>query len=114
MVQNEISKLAVFLVDRMHHWILLLINYSEKVSEQFNNRTWILASYIDSFDNVIKHLVHNSAVRMPRYWALGKFGEHSRGKKCFRLHLEQLLRLFRALQSSCELNISTYVRWLMN
>ena len=45
MVQNEISKLAVFLLDRMHHWILLLINYSEKVSEQFNNRTWILASY---------------------------------------------------------------------
>ena len=44
MVQNEISKLAVFLLDHMHHWILLLINYSEKVSEQFNNRTWILAS----------------------------------------------------------------------
>ena len=29
-------------------------------------------------DNVIKQLVHAAAVRMSRYWALGKFGEHSR------------------------------------
>ena len=45
MVQNEIFKLAVFLLDHVHHWILLLINYSEKASEQFKNRAWILASY---------------------------------------------------------------------
>ena len=45
MVQNEILKLAVFLLDHVHHWILLLINYSEKASEQFKNRAWILASY---------------------------------------------------------------------
>ena len=29
MVQNEIFKSAVFLLDHVHHWILLLINYSE-------------------------------------------------------------------------------------
>ena len=45
MVQNEIFKSAVFLLDHVHHWILLLINYSEKASEQFKNRAWILASY---------------------------------------------------------------------
>ena len=45
MVQNEIFKLAVFLLDHVHQWILLLINYSEKASEQFKNRASILASY---------------------------------------------------------------------
>ena len=45
MVQNEIFKSPVFLLDHVHHWILLLINYSEKASEQFKNRAWILASY---------------------------------------------------------------------
>ena len=45
MVQNEIFKSAVFLLDHVHHWILLLINYSEKASEQFKNRASILASY---------------------------------------------------------------------
>ena len=29
-------------------------------------------------ENVIKQLVHESAVRSSRYEALGKFGEHSR------------------------------------
>ena len=29
-------------------------------------------------ENVIKQLVHTSAVRSSRYEALGKFGEHSR------------------------------------
>ena len=38
MVQNEIFKSAVFLLDHVHHWILLLINYSEKASEQFKNK----------------------------------------------------------------------------
>ena len=45
MVQNEIFKSAVFLLDHVHHWILVLINYSDKASEQFKNRAWILASY---------------------------------------------------------------------
>ena len=33
---------------------------------------------------------------------------------CFPLHLEQLLCLFCALQTSCALNISTYAHWGMN
>ena len=34
---------------------------------------------IDRIQNVIKQLVHASAVQMSRYEALGKFGEHSSG-----------------------------------
>ena len=33
---------------------------------------------------VIKQLVHASAVRMSRYWARGKFGEHERGVRVAR------------------------------
>ena len=47
---------------------------------------------IDRIQNVIKQLVHASAVQMSRYEALGKFGEHSSGYSCSRL----MLRLFRA------------------
>ena len=47
-------------------------------------------------------MVHASAVRSSRYEALGKFGEHS---SCSRLRLEQLLRIFRALQTSRVLHI---------
>ena len=37
---------------------------------------------IGHFDNVIKQLVHASGMCLSRYWALGKFREHSRGWSC--------------------------------
>ena len=43
---------------------------------------------IDRLDNVIKQLAHASTERMSRYWALGKFGKHSRGYSCSRLCLD--------------------------
>ena len=57
-------------------------------------------------ENVIKQLILVSAVCSLRYEALGKFGEHSRSQSCPRLHLEQLLHIFCALQTSCVLHIS--------
>ena len=65
-------------------------------------------------ENVIKQLVHTSAVRSSRYEALGKFGEHSRSQSCSWLHLEQLLSIFCALQTSCVLHISMDAHWNMN
>ena len=56
--------------------------------------------------NVIKQMVHASAVRSSRYEALRKFGEHSRSQSCSRLRLERLLRIFRALQTFRVLHIS--------
>ena len=50
------------------------------------------------------------AVRNRVVDALGKFGEHSKSKSYSRLRLELLLRIFRALQTSCvhpELDIRT-------
>ena len=41
-----------------------------------------------------------SAVHSSRYEALRKFREHSRSYSSSRLRLEQLLRIFRALQTS--------------
>ena len=55
-------------------------------------------------ENVVKQLVHTSAVHLSRYEALGKFGEH----------LQQLLHIFHALQTSCVLHISMNACWLMN
>ena len=49
-----------------------------------------------------------------RYEALGKFGEHSRSLSCSWLCLEQLLRIFCALQTSCMLHISMNARLRMN
>ena len=57
---------------------------------------------------VIKQLVHTS------YEARGKFGEHSRSWSCPRRSREQLLRIFRALQTSRVLHISMNARWCMN
>ena len=37
---------------------------------------------IGHFDNVIKQLVDASGMCLSRYWALGKFREHSRGWGC--------------------------------
>ena len=51
----------------------------------------------DRVENVIKQLVHVSAVRLLRYEALGKFGEHSRS-------------IFCALQTSRMLHISMNAR----
>ena len=51
-------------------------------------------------ENVIKELVHTSAVRSSRYEALGKFGEHSRSES--------------ALQTSRVLHISMNARRRMN
>ena len=62
-------------------------------------------------ENVIKQLVHASAVRSSRYEALGKFGEHSRSQSCSQLRLEQLLHIFRALQTSRVLHISKNTHW---
>ena len=53
---------------------------------------------------VIKQLVHTS------YEARGKFGEHSRSWSCSRRSQEQLLRIFRALQTSRLLHISMNAR----
>ena len=53
---------------------------------------------IDRILNVVKQLVHASAVRMSKNEALRKFGEHSRSLRCSRLLLKQLyfvgLKLF--------------------
>ena len=71
-------------------------------------------------ENVTKQLVHTSAVRLSRFKARGKFGEH---EKCVgvargvasnnyyasyasRRRLERLLRIFRALQTSLVLHIT--------
>ena len=79
-------------------------------------------------ENVIKQLVHTSAVRLSRYKARGKFGEH---EKCVgvargvasnnsyasyasRRRLERLLRIFRALQTSLVLHITMNACWRMN
>ena len=58
-------------------------------------------------ENVIKQLVHESAVHSSGYEVLGKFGEHSRSKSW--LCLEQLLCIFCALQTSRMLHISMNV-----
>ena len=54
--------------------------------------------YIDRISNVVKQLVHASAVCMSKNKALRKFGEHSRSLRCSRLLLKQLyffgLKLF--------------------
>ena len=47
-------------------------------------------------------------------WSTWKFEEHSRSYSCSRLRLEQLLRIFRALQTSRVLHISMDARWRMN
>ena len=58
-------------------------------------------------ENVIKQLVHTSAVRSSRYEALGKLREYSRSQG---LRLEQLLRIFCALQTFRVLQISMNAR----
>ena len=60
-------------------------------------------------ENVIKQLVHMSAVHLSRYVALGKFREQEAT-----LCLEQLLRIFCALQTSCMLPILMNAHWHMN
>ena len=64
-------------------------------------------------ENVIKQLVHTSAGRSSRYEARGKFGEHERCARIARGYA-LLLRIFRALQTSCVLHISMNARWRMN
>ena len=58
-------------------------------------------------ENFIKQLVHTSAVRSSRYEALGKFGARKMRK---RRSLEQLVRIFRAPQTSQVLHISMNAR----
>ena len=53
------------------HWLVLL--WARPTILKFS-----VNCCIDRFDTVIKQLVHAAAVGMSRYWALGKFGEHSR------------------------------------
>ena len=55
-------------------------------------------------ENIIKQLVHESAVRSPRYEALGKLIWRALKK----------LRIFRALQTSRVLHIWTNAHWRMN
>ena len=50
------------------------------------------------------------SVRMSRYWALGKFGEHERGVRVARGVAESNSSLLSALQTSQVLNISTYAQ----
>ena len=52
----------------------ILIVYTLDVSKQIPRDKKIF----HLVENVIKQLVHTSAVRSLRYEALGKFGEHSR------------------------------------
>ena len=53
----------------MHHTLTVHAHDISKQIKSANHRV----------ENVIKQLVHTSAVRSSRYKALGKFGEHSRG-----------------------------------
>ena len=55
----------------------------------------------------VQFLVSSCNEQVPPTWA--KFGGHSKGQSCSRRRLEQLLRLFRAIQTSHVLNIPTYV-----
>ena len=48
------------------------------------------------------------SVRMSRYWARGKFGEHERGVRVAQGAAESNSSLLSALQTSQVLNISTY------
>ena len=49
-------------------------------------------------------------VRMLKYWARGKFGEHERGVRVARGAAESNSSLLSALQTSQVLNISTYAQ----
>ena len=76
---------------------------------------WWMAKQLQCFlFFVIKQLVHTSAVHSLGYKALGKFREQSRSYSCSWLHLEQLLCIFLALQTSCVLHISINTHWHMN
>ena len=76
------------------------------ISLTANNHFWyccrLFASDFmhNSTGYVIKQLVHAFGCALSSYGALGKFGEHSRSWSCPRLRLGQLLRFFRALQTS--------------
>ena len=52
----------------------------ERKEKENKEQAWLVSSRFANHrvDNVIKQLVHTSAVRSSRYEALGKFGEHSR------------------------------------
>ena len=71
-------------------------------------QAWLVSSHFATLSeskleniniNVIKQLVHMSAVHSSRYEALGKFGEHSRSS------LKQLLCIFVLSKTSCVLHI---------
>ena len=49
-------------------------------------------------------------MRMSKYWARGKFGEHERGVRVARGAAESTSSLLSALQTSQVLNISTYAQ----
>ena len=51
-----------------------------------------------------------AGVRLSRYWALGKFGEHERGVSVARGVAESNSSHMSALQTSQVLNISTYAQ----
>ena len=57
-------------------------------------------------ENVIKQLVHTSAVRSSRYEARGKFGEHERCVRVARGVAESNSSFLSALQTSQVLHIS--------
>ena len=72
-------------------------------------QAWLVSSHFATLSeskleniniNVIKQLVHMSAVHSSRYEALGKFEEHSRSS------LKQLLCIFVLFKTSCVLYIS--------
>ena len=60
-------------------------------------------------ENVIKQLVHMSAVRSSRYEALGKFGEHSRSQSCSQLRLKELLRIFQRVNNTTAKYMFTFL-----
>ena len=61
-------------------------------------------------ENVIKQLVHTSAVRSSRYEARGKFGEHERCVRVARGVAESNSSFLSALQTSQVLHISMNAR----
>ena len=65
-------------------------------------------------ENVIKQLVHTSAMRSSRYEARGKFGEHERCVRVARGVAESNSSFLSTLQTSRVLHISMNTRWRMN
>ena len=81
--------------------------FADAAAVIFLNVHIILPKYNCHFHLTISSCV---SVRMSKYWALGKFGEHERGVRVARGVAESNSSLMSALQTSQVLNISTYAQ----